>query len=178
MKKIYAIALFGILSASLLGCAPASPPATFTPAPTDTALPTVTPLPTHTQTPLPTDTPTVTPPPAILIETSEGALEVIKVEVVNTFPPGCAPIGFGCSQAAPGYVILVVWLEKADEGMSIDSSELINKPIYVTSSDGLKTKIFAGGIYNGGLFVAFTPPESAHDFVLEWPDAPPVELGQ
>ncbi|GEM_PF-3198394 len=178
MKKIYVIALFGMLSASLLGCTPASPPETSTPAPTNTALPTVTPPPTHTQTPFPTDTPTVTPLPAILIETAEGVLEVTKVEAVNTFPPGCAPVGFGCSQAAPGYVILVVWLEKADEGMSVDDMELISKPIYVTGSDGSKTKIFAGGIYNNELFVAFTPPESAHDFVLEWPDAPPVELGQ
>jgi hypothetical protein len=51
-------------------------------------------------------------------------------------------------------------------------------PIYVTGADGSRTKIFSGGIYNGEFFVAFTPPESAHDFVLDWPDSPPVELGQ
>lgn len=47
MKKIYAIALFGMLSASLLGCTPASPPETSTPAPTLTSTPepTATPAP-------------------------------------------------------------------------------------------------------------------------------------
>lgn len=64
MKKIYAIALFGILFASLLGCAPASPPATFTPAPTNT--PAATSTPENTATPAPTAT--LTPAPILGID--------------------------------------------------------------------------------------------------------------
>ncbi len=101
-----------------------------------------------------------------------------KVETVDTFPPGCDPNSLGCSKAVPGYIILIVWLEEADEQVSLDSGKLINMPIYVTDADGSRTKIFSGGIYNGEFFVAFTPPESAYDFVLEWPDSPPVELKQ
>jgi hypothetical protein len=149
-----------------------------TPTPSATSTPTATSLPTHTPTPVPTDIPTISPTPAIIIETSEGALAVRNVEVVDRFPPGCDPGGLGCSQAAPGYIILIVWLENVDEKVSLDSGEWINMPIYVTGAEGLRTKIFAGGIYNGELFVAFTPPESAHDFVLDWPDSLPVELGQ
>jgi hypothetical protein len=84
----------------------------------------------------------------------------------------------GCSKAAPGYIILIVWLEKVDGEKSFDSGKLVNMPIYVTGADGSRTKVFAGGLYNGKLFVAFTPPESAYDFVLDWPDSLPVELGQ
>ncbi len=172
-------AAFAILTIVITGCASvlASTP-TSTPAPIATSTPTTTSLPTPTSTPVPTDTPTTTPTPAITIETSEGRLAVTKVEVVDRFPPGCDPNGFGCSRAASGYIILIVWLEKVDETVSVDSVALISKPIYVTGADGSRTKIFAGGIHNGELFVAFTPPETASEFVLEWPDAPPVELGQ
>jgi hypothetical protein len=181
MKGQKRIAIFCILAGSIfaLGCG-AGQLFGPTPTPTPTATSTATPTPTKTPTPPSTNTPTATPLPAILIETSEGTIEVTKVEIVNSFPLGCDPVAnpFSCSVARPGYIILVVWLKNVDENTSIDSMELINKPIYVTGSDGSRTKIFAGGIYNGELFVAFTPPESAHDFVLEWPDAPPVELGQ
>lgn len=51
MKRIYAIALMGMLSASLLGCTPASPPKTSTPALTSTPENTATPAPTLTPTP-------------------------------------------------------------------------------------------------------------------------------
>jgi len=166
-----------LISACGSGQLPVSP-LTETAAPTVTVAPTVTPLPTHTSTPAPTHTPTASPTPAITIKTSEGVLAVTKVEIVDTFPPGCDASSLGCSKAASGHVILVVWLEPFDGQEAPDSSKLINMPIYVTDADESRTKIFAGGILNGGLFVAFTPPATASGFVLDWPDSSPVELGQ
>lgn len=91
MKKIYAIALFGILSASLLGCAPASPPATSTSAPIDT------PTPTLTSTPEPTDT---SAPHSLVVIKSTLSGDLLGVLIQDTDSNGetldTMGLGFAC----------------------------------------------------------------------------------
>ncbi|GEM_PF-2309464 len=86
MKKIYAIALLGMLSASLLGCAPASPPAAFltnTPVPTSTPENTATLASTSTPENTPTPAPTATLTPAPIPGIDEPIIvNGIKVQVL------------------------------------------------------------------------------------------------
>ena len=163
------IALFILVPSLLLsacGVGPAAPAATVAP--------------TLTATPEPTEPPTVTPTPAPVatIETDNGVIAVTKVEISPTFPPGCNPGDLSCSEASPGYVILILWLKNVEGDEPVDASGFLSMQIYLTGSDGSRTKIFASGLLNGESFVGFTPPESAGDFTLEWPGNPPLELGQ
>ena len=86
-----------------------------------------------------------------------------------------------CQPAKEGFQVLVVWLEKKDgsdpgsvEGKLFDAS----KGVPVKAEDGSQTDSFSAGLTNGKLFVAFTPPVSARNFTLPWPDNSPIELGK
>jgi hypothetical protein len=105
---------------------------------------------------------------------------VEEVELSDRFPPGCNnPPSPGCDQVQEGYIVLVVWLKSAD-GSDSGTINLFeeSKGVYVIGDDNSQTDRFLGGLMNGRLVVAFTPPASAKNFKLVWHDNPPIELGK
>lgn len=100
------------------------------------------------------------------VATPIGDLVITKVDIGNRFPPGCGDPGPLCHAVESGFKVLTVWLE--GEGEPSEASEYLMdiEGIYVVSGDGNRTDRFAGGMTEGGLFIAFTPPESDAGFVL------------
>jgi hypothetical protein len=95
---------------------------------------------------------------------------ITKVEIAAKDPMG--------NVARPGYQILQLWFASAD-GSQIDASKFMDAArngVYVTGDDGSQTKTYAYGMVSGKYLVGFTPPTSAHKFVLHWPNNPPIEL--
>jgi hypothetical protein len=81
------------------------------------------------------------------------------------------------SKPLPGYKILLVWFEAA-EGSSVNRDGFYDasRNAYITGDDGSQTNSYMGGFMSGQFVAGFTPPTSAHTFVLHWDDNPPVEL--
>ena len=92
---------------------------------------------------------------------------ITKVEIPIKDPAG--------NEAAPGYKILLIWFEGANGSVEGDLFEA-SENVYITGDDGSETKRYFGGIALGGLVLGFTPPTTAQEFTLHWPDNPPVEL--
>ena len=101
------------------------------------------------------------------IATSVGEVIITKVEIPIKDPAG--------NEAAPGYKILLIWFEGANGSVEGDLFEA-SENVYITGDDGSETKRYFGGIALGGLVLGFTPPTTAQEFTLHWPDNPPVEL--
>lgn len=115
------------------------------------------------------------------INTPAGAFEISKVEVSDTFPPGCEKGTAICQEAKPGYQIVVVWLEPKGEIDATSGGIKVQDEVTkadITAADGNQTKGAGGGMWMGEWFVMFTPPDSAKDFTLNWPGNPPIELGK
>jgi hypothetical protein len=114
------------------------------------------------------------------ISTPAGRLLVSSVQISDHFPPGCAP-GPTCQSANQGYVVLIVWLKRADGGNPGQLAEKIvnfSKGAYVVASDGDRTDRFAAGLLESKLFVGFTPSLLAKGFKLYWPGNRPIALGK
>jgi hypothetical protein len=120
------------------------------------------------------------------IKTSLGEFEIESVQESDRFPPDCEnPPSPGCDKAKEGYKILIIWLKNlGKEQVSLELYD-ISKGVYVTADDGSKTERFSGGgvFQKRGdgkdeprLFVAFTPPSTAQNFKLSWPDNAPLQL--
>lgn len=119
-------------------------------------------------------------PPLATIKTSLGDLKIVKVELSDRFPPGCSnPPKLGCEGVQKGYQILLVWLESASGNPKI-FDDLFKAYIeaYVTADDGSTTKLARTGFVDQKPFILFTPPDTAHNFKLFWPDNPAIELGK
>lgn len=108
------------------------------------------------------------------ITTTFGPLSIERVEVGDTFPPGCEKQEPYCQSVEPGYKVLTIWLNSSTDPSEVHLEKI--KGIYVTSADGQRTNKFAGGMLNRRLLVSFTPLQEAKDFVLHWPDNPPIPL--
>lgn len=127
MKRIYAIALMGMLSASLLGCTPASPPKTSTPAPTNT------PAPTLTSTPEPTVTPA---PHSLVVIKSTISGNLLGVLIQNTDSEGEALDTMGL-----GFLCLMQGIYAVDEnGMRLECVQVTD----ATDSPNQIAIIFSG----------------------------------
>jgi len=118
-----------------------------------------------------------------VIATPQGNLVVSKVEITDTFPPGCTTGVPPCDRALPGYEILVVWLERSPENtndfLSISTYLMqVFTSVSVEASNGNKTSGFQGGLVSGKLSVAFTPPVTDSGFRLLWPGNAAIDLGK
>jgi hypothetical protein len=110
------------------------------------------------------------------MRTTLGTLIITKVEILSSLP-GCDETY--CVRAAQGRKLLVVWLERLDGGDLVDVTDFLSQSISVTASAGSSADIGAAAFDRSvGSYVVFAPPRSAHDFILHWPNNPPVELGQ
>jgi len=137
--------------------------------------------------PDPTDIPT--PQPQLELKTSAGTLIIAKVELADSFPPGCSS-GPTCSHAKEGYQFLILWLERPDgEDVSEISDELFGEAIlyltsdseaYVTASDGSKSGLAIAQTDddNNQFALVFGVTDSARGFTLTWPGNPPIDLGK
>ncbi|MBN1979477.1 MAG: hypothetical protein JW918_18930 [Anaerolineae bacterium] len=135
----------------------------------------------------PTDTPT--PQPQLELKTSAGTLIIAKVELADSFPPGCSS-GPTCSHAKEGYQVLILWLERPDGGDIREiSDELFGETLpyltsdsgaYVTASDGSKGRLGITHIDddNNRFALVFGATDSGRDFTLTWPGNPPIDLGK
>jgi hypothetical protein len=115
------------------------------------------------------------------VTTPSGTYAITKVDVSDTFPPGCDSSTGMCQQAKPGHKIMVVWLDPKEELDAISGGLDLQKEANsasIIASDGSKTKGAGGGLLTGKWFILFTPPDSAKDFTLNWFDNPPIELGK
>jgi len=113
---------------------------------------------------------------AAAITTSFGELTVEKVEIADRFPPACGEPGPMCSPAEPGYKVVMLWLEGTGDPSEAARALMNADGIHLGSAGGQQTDKFAGGMQQGKLFVAFTPPQAATGFVLHWPGNPPIPL--
>jgi hypothetical protein len=118
-----------------------------------------------------------------VIVTPIGNLVISKVEIPDTFPPGCASSDPFCVRAEAGYEILVVWLAGSPEN-TIDPSSIASyligvfETVSVQASNGHTTTAFSAGLQSGGPFVAFTPPVADSGFKLLWPGNAAIDLGK
>lgn len=113
------------------------------------------------------------------IVTSSGSFTIEGVEVGDKFPPGCGEPGPTCSPAEPGYKVLMVWLKAKGDALQAAGGLAKNLgEARVKSDDGGSTASFSGGMLNQQLFVAFTPPLAAKNFMLHWEENPPISLGK
>jgi len=117
------------------------------------------------------------------ITTPAGTLLIKDVQLSSSFPPGCDPASQGCFRARTGEQFLIVWLALKD-GASIPP-EVINElepgrqgtdEVQVLTEDGYLAKRFGGGMLDLKLFVLFSVPASARNFVLVWPGNPAIKL--
>jgi hypothetical protein len=114
------------------------------------------------------------------IATPRGTFAIKKVEGTDRFPPGCDTTQvYLCNQAQNGYQVLVVWLRFVDGKDADVGGDLfdLSEGVYVVAGDGTRTNRFGAGQVAGGLLIAFTPTSSARDFILFWPNNPPIRLG-
>ena len=56
------------------------------------------------------------------------------------------------------------------------STKFMDQGIYVIADDGSRTDAFSSGFMESKLYMAFTPPTSAQNFKLFWPDNSSIEL--
>lgn len=102
------------------------------------------------------------------INTSIGTFTIIGAEIVDTLPHSPS------LQAKPGYQILIVRIE----GSNTENFELSTVTgVYLMGDDGSRTEVFvAGTASETGTFFGFTPPITAKEFTLYWPENPPIDL--
>ncbi len=84
----------------------------------------------------------------------------------------------GCTQAASGYQLVVIWL-KPEDGSNPETFDAfdLSEGAYITTSDGSRQERFSAGCHvENGLFVAFAVPFSAAELELNWPNNSPITL--
>ena len=106
----------------------------------------------------------------------------IQARLSARFPIGCTPSPFDLPGSGLGHCnkpkgadrqFLVVQL-----GKDFDAAKDVLDEVYVTASDGSKSKIAIKSREMGveGLTLVFAVAASADDFTLHWPEREPIEL--
>jgi hypothetical protein len=112
------------------------------------------------------------------LDTGGGLVTVDGVEFSDRFPPKCTTPSRNCSEAKPGYRILVVWLKAKGDDSKLSQVLMNLETATVAADNGSKTKNFSGGMAEGRYFVAFTPPIADKNFTLHWGKNAPLSLGK
>ncbi len=115
------------------------------------------------------------------VNTAWGTYAITRVVHATRIPPDCDPsVANSCSvKAAPGYHILIVYLELTLPGAAqAKAGSMIQSGAYVAGNDGSQSGVVANGVLPLGEFVAFEIPAAAVSFKLYWPENPPINLNQ
>lgn len=110
------------------------------------------------------------------LDTPAGTFKIEEVQLSDRFPPDCSS-GAGCWSADSGYQMLVIWLTPPSDFDGDISEGMTDEQPYLTIDGDNRIEIAISGIAQTRYFLAFTPPDSASEFTLTWPDNSPLDLG-